>query len=344
MTETAIVILNWNGLEFLKKFLGNVITNSSGDSVDIVVADNGSTDDSVRWITENHRSVRIIRHDKNYGFAGGYNLALEQVSAKYFLLLNSDIEVSEGWLQPLTDHMNNNPVSAACQPKVLSYHRRDFFEHAGASGGYIDKYGFPFCRGRILNHLETDKGQYNDKVSVFWASGACMMVRAEAWKKCGGFDETFFAHMEEIDLCWRFHRSGYSVEIVPASVVYHVGGGTLSYTSPFKTYLNFRNSLYMLYKNLPQKGMARTMFIRRLLDGLAAAFFLVKGQSGSFRSVWRAHMDYYKNLPDLKARRKLVRQSGKPDYYAPVMNKSIIFEFYAKGRKTFSSLKINFIK
>ncbi|HLN56385.1 MAG TPA: glycosyltransferase family 2 protein [Bacteroidales bacterium] len=340
MSETAIVILNWNGLDYLKKFLGTVIRYSAGPTVEICVADNGSTDDSVQWVTLNHPSVRIIRLDQNYGFAGGYNLALEKIKAKYYVLLNSDIEVTTGWLEPLLRHMNENITSAACQPKILSWSRKDHFEYAGASGGFIDKYGYPFCRGRIFDNIEKDNGQYDSNAGIFWASGACMMVRAEAWNHCGGFDDAFFAHMEEIDLCWRFNRAGYKLECIPASVVYHVGGGTLAYDSPFKTYLNFRNSLFLLYKNLPQKYLKRTLFVRRVLDGIAAAMFLFKGRFGSVKAVWKAHMDYYSAFKDLKAKRENVQKTGDGKV-THVLNKSIVFEFYGRGKKTYSSLNMS---
>lgn len=339
MPETAIVILNWNGLEYLKRFLGTVVRHSS-PAAEVFVADNGSTDDSVQWITINQPSVKIIRLDKNHGFAGGYNLALDQVQAKYYILLNSDIEVTRGWLEPLIRHMNENEASAACQPKILSWSRRDHFEYAGAAGGFIDKYGYPFCRGRIFDNVEKDNGQYDNNAGIFWASGACMIVRAEAWKLCGGFDDAFFAHMEEIDLCWRFHLSGYRIECIPASVVYHVGGGTLPYDSPFKTYLNFRNSLFLLYKNLPGKSLKRTMFLRRLLDGIAAAVFLFQGRFASVKAVWRAHMDYYRALGNLKVKREVVWQNGDVKVMH-VLNKSIVFEFYARGKKTYSSLNMS---
>lgn len=338
MPETAIVILNWNGIEYLKRFLGIVEQHSAGPGVSVYVADNGSTDGSAVWIEENHKNVRFIQFEKNHGFAGGYNLALEQIHADYFILLNSDIEVTPGWLDPLINAMTANSDIAACQPKIRSWSKRDHFEYAGASGGFIDKYGYPFCRGRIFDHLEKDNGQYDNPADIFWASGACMAVRAEAWKMCGGFDSDFFAHMEEIDLCWRMHLAGYRLQCIPGSVVYHVGGGTLPYDSPFKTYLNFRNSLFLLYKNLDPLKLRKILFIRRLLDGVAAASFLLKGRLSGVRSIWKAHMDYYKNLKSLKLKRKAVLELSKGNYSAPVLNKSIVFEFYAKGKKTFSSL------
>jgi GT2 family glycosyltransferase len=338
MYKTAVVILNWNGLEFLKKFLGLVTALSADDYTVIYVADNGSTDGSGKWVSENFSNVKLIVLDKNYGFAGGYNLALNQIDATYFVLLNSDIEVTENWLLPLVSFMDKNPDVASCQPKVLSYYQRDHFEHAGAAGCFIDKYGYPFCRGRIINKTEEDVGQYDSQTDVFWSSGACMIMRSEAWKKCGGFDADFFAHMEEIDLCWRFHKSGYRVCYLPDSVIYHVGGGTLPYRSPFKTYLNFRNSLYLLYKNLPDNKLNKILFIRRLLDGLAALYFLMKGSFKSVNAVWKAHMDYYKALERLNEKRSLVKklEVGKTD--ESFLNKSIVFEFYIKGNKTYNSL------
>ena len=339
MNNTAIVILNWNGLGYLKMFLGTAVRNSTVPEADVYVADNGSTDGSPEWVEENYKEVKLIRLLKNHGFAGGYNLALDQIDARYFVLLNSDIEVPEGWLQPLVSFMENNPDVASCQPKILSYYRKDYFEHAGAAGGFIDKYGYPFCRGRIINHFEKDTGQYDTPVDIFWSSGACMIVRADAWKKCGGFDAAFFAHMEEIDLCWRFNKAGYRVSFISLSRVYHVGGGTLAYNSPFKTYLNFRNSLFLLYKNLPDNSLYRILFIRKLLDGLAAVMFLFTGSFRSVRSVWQAHIDFYKSISELKEKRKMVKKLETGNFPAHVLNKSIVFEFYAKGNKTYNSLK-----
>jgi GT2 family glycosyltransferase len=276
MIKTAVVILNWNGLTYLKMFLGTVVKNTADNNTVIFVADNGSTDGSSEWIAENFSEVTLINLDKNYGFAGGYNLALQQIEAEYFVLLNSDIEVTEGWLKPLINHLELNPDVASCQPKILSFDRRDHFEYAGAAGGFIDKYGYPFCRGRIFNNIEKDNGQYNTTEDIFWSSGACMAVRSEAWKKCDGFDADFFAHMEEVDLCWRFSKAGFRVTCLPDSIVYHVGGGALPYNSPFKTYLNFRNGLFLLYKNLPDENFRKILLIRRILDGVAACLFIVR--------------------------------------------------------------------
>jgi GT2 family glycosyltransferase len=339
MIKTIIVILNWNGLDYLKKFLGMVVKYSANPETVICVADNGSTDGSSEWISENYKNVKLIRFDKNHGFAGGYNMALKQLDAKYFVLLNSDIEVTQGWLEPMVSFMDSNPDVASCQPKILAYYLKDHFEHAGAGGCFIDKFGYPFCRGRILNKVEKDTGQYDSRIDVFWSSGACMIVRGEAWEKCGGFDDAFFAHMEEIDLCWRFNKAGYRVCYLPESVVYHVGGGALPYNSPFKTYLNFRNSLFLLYKNLPDNKLHSVMLKRRLLDGLAAVYFLITGSFRSVLAVWEAHMDYYKHLGELKLKRKMVKMLEVDNYSAPILNKSIVFEFYLKGNKSFSSLK-----
>jgi GT2 family glycosyltransferase len=300
MIKTAVVILNWNGIGFLQKFLGNVFIRSVNEETFLYLADNGSTDGSVDWVSKSFPDIKIIRLKKNHGFAEGYNLALEKIDAKYFILLNSDIEVTEGWVLPLISFMDSNPDAASCQPKILSYKQKGTFEYAGAAGGFIDRFGYPLCRGRILNKVEEDQGQYNAQADVFWSTGACMAVRAEAWKKCQGFDPDFFAHMEEIDLCWRFHKAGYRVSYIPQSFVYHVGGGALPYDSPFKTYLNFRNSLYLLYKNLPDKDFSKIMFLRKILDGIAAMFFLIKGQFSSVRAVWEAHFDYYKKIDQLR--------------------------------------------
>ena len=339
MNKTAVVILNWNGLEYLKMFLGNVLKHSLDQDTIVCVADNDSDDGSGEWILKNHPEVKLIRLDKNHGYARGYNLALSQLDARYFVLLNSDIEVTPGWIHPLTGYLEGHPEVAACQPKILSYNERDRFEHAGAAGGFIDKYGFPFCRGRIFNITEKDRGQYNDRTDIFWSSGACMAVRSVSWKQCKGFDDDFFAHMEEIDLCWRFNKLGLRVTYIPDAVVYHVGGGSLPYNSPFKVYLNFRNGLFLLYKNLPERKLHKVLFIRRILDGLAAFLFISKGNFKAVQSIWKAHLDYYRNIETLKAKRKEVLLLPCKEADKLIMNKSIVFEFYVKGNQTFSSLK-----
>jgi GT2 family glycosyltransferase/lauroyl/myristoyl acyltransferase len=337
MYKTAIVIINWNGLEYLKKLLGGVVQLSDEPETAIYVADNCSTDGSVEWIESNFATVKIIRLDKNHGFAGGYNLALEQIEAKYFVLINSDIEVTEGWLKPMLEFMDGNPNVAACQPKILSYHNRESFEYAGAAGGYIDKLGYPFCRGRIFYRIEKDIGQYGSAVNIFWSSGACMIIRAEAWKKAGGFDASFFAHMEEIDLCWRLAKLGYQVYAIPQSVVYHVGGGALPYLSPFKTYLNYRNNLCMLYKNLPDNKLQQTILLRKILDGISAFRFLIKFDFPNFMAVFKAHISYYKMKKDLIESRKKVKQLGDKEIET-IFSKSIVYEFFIKGHKTFGRL------
>ena len=339
MKKIAIVILNWNGIGYLRMFLGTIIRFSLNDDTGVCVADNGSTDGSAEWVAESFSMVRLIRFDRNYGFAEGYNRALDQIDSEYVVLINSDIEVTEGWLDPLAAYMDANPRAAACQPKILSYYNRDFFEHAGAAGGFIDKYGYPFCRGRILDRAERDEGQYNNQSDIFWSSGACMIVRRDMWMRCGGFDSDFFAHMEEIDLCWRFSRAGYSIGFVPDSRVYHIGGGSLQYDSPFKIYLNFRNSLYLLYKNLPGNRLFLVMFIRKVMDGLAAAVFLVQGKFSFFSAVFRAHVSYYKSAAKLREKREAVMRLGDDHTDELIMNKSIVFEFYVRGIKTYSRLK-----
>jgi GT2 family glycosyltransferase len=338
MIKTIIVILNWNGLEFLKMFLKNVIEHSSNAETAVCVADNGSTDGSPEWVEANFNNVKVIRLNKNWGFAGGYNLAISQLNAKYFVLLNSDIEVTEGWLQPLVNHMDSNPDVASCQPRIRSYYEKDYFEHAGAAGCFIDKFGYPFCRGRIFDKIEKDTGQYDSPIDIFWSTGACMIVQSEVWKKCGGFDDMFFAHMEEIDLCWRFSKAGYRVSYVPDSIVYHVGGGTLNYNSPFKTYLNFRNSLFLLYKNLPDNKLHIILFSRMLFDGLAVIMFLFKLDFRSIKSVWNAHMNFYKNISELRRKRKNVKSLEITQSPKHILNKSIVFEFYIRGKKNYKSL------
>lgn len=338
MFKTAIVILNWNGLRWLQKFLGVAVSCSTDQETVVYVADNGSTDGSSEWVKGSFRNVRIIKLEKNHGFADGYNLALSQIEAKYYVLLNSDVEVTSGWLKPLIRYMDDNPDVGSCQPKIMAYQNRKYFEYAGAAGGFIDKFGYTFCRGRIFSHIEKDIGQYDNIADIFWSTGACMVVRAEVWRRCGGFDGDFFAHMEEIDFCWRLHKAGYRVVCVPDSIVYHVGGGMLPYESEFKTYLNFRNNLFMLHKNLPDIGLGSAMLIRRALDGLAALMFLLKGKFRNVKAVWNAHRDYYNSLDDLKRKRALNREMTVSYPGNLIYNRSIIFQYYIGNRKTFSRL------
>jgi len=340
MIKSAVVILNWNGLKFLQEFLESVVRCSACQDTEVYVVDNGSTDGSADWTSKNFKNVRLIRFDTNHGFAGGYNRAFKQIDATYYVLLNSDVAVTEGWLNPLVKFMYKNPDVASCQPKIRSFHKKDHFEYAGAAGGYIDKYGYTFCRGRIFEHIEKDSGQYDDFADIFWSTGACMIVRSEAWIKCGGLDDDFYAHMEEIDLCWRFRLAGYRISYVPESTVYHVGGGTLPYESVQKTYLNFRNNLFLLYKNLPDNKLHRIILARKLLDGLAAIRFIFIGRPANVKAVWKAHIDYYKSIKRLKEKRRLVGDLTISNSRVHLVNKSIVFRFYIKGEKTFSRLKI----
>lgn len=335
MKTCSIVILNWNGASFLRKFLPQLLHHTSLPDVEIVVADNDSKDDSLLLLETNFPFVRRIVLDQNYGFAEGYNRALEHLQSRYFVLLNSDVEVTESWLEPLLSHMEENPECAACQPKILSYNQPSHFEHAGAAGGFIDKMGYPFCRGRILSNTEEDNGQYDDTLSVFWATGACLMVRSEVYRACGGLDNRFFAHMEEIDLCWRMQLLGFNIAAVPSSMVYHVGGGTLSVESPQKTYLNFRNNLLMLYKNLPIEQRRKVLFYRWFLDILAAIHLLLTSKPANARAVLRAQRDYKKMKKYYPTQpvstKKDIRLSG-------VYDGSILLAFYLKGNRTFNSL------
>ena len=336
--KISIVILNWNGSSFLKRFLPSVVSCSTGNT-EIVVADNGSTDDSREVIGTLFPSVVYLQLEQNFGFAEGYNRALQQLQADYFLLINSDVEVTPGWLDPLIELMRKDQSIGICQPKILSFDRRDEFEYAGAAGGFIDRFGYPYCRGRILNVFEKDLGQYNQSVQVSWASGACMLVRSSVWHECGGFDVDFWAHMEEIDLCWRAQHLGYSVFVCPESIVYHVGGGTLNYNSPLKVYLNFRNNLYLLVKNLPGRQLAAKLPARMILDGVAALVFLLKGEFRSFGSVFYAHLKFYGNLPRLMKKRRILLQNRKDTAFSVTSDSSIIWNYFILKRRKFSEIK-----
>ena len=335
--KVAVVILNYNGASMLAKFLPSVIEYSPG--AEIVVADNASTDDSVAVLRESFPAVRLIQLDKNYGFADGYNKALEQVDAEYFLLLNSDVEVTEGWIEPLLSFMERTPDAVACQPKILSYNNRNYFEYAGAAGGFIDRYGYPYCRGRLFDTIEEDNGQYNDVCRVFWATGAAMMVRSVAFRKAGGFDGRFFAHMEEIDLCWRMLARGGEIYVVPQSRVYHVGGATLNKSNPRKTFLNFRNNLLMLYKSLPSDELRGVMRMRAVLDYVAALKFLLSGAWGDFKAVLHARREYKR----MRGEYRVVREQNLAATVAPEIKErsrfSLLWQYYLKGKKHFSQLK-----
>jgi len=340
MIKTAVVVLNWNGIDFLKRFLPGIVSMSNIPGVRVFLADNGSADKSVEWTRSELPTVEIIELDHNLGFSGGYNEALRQIDAEYYVLINSDIEVTPGWLDPMIEHLEKNPGTAACQPKILSESNRNYFEYAGAAGGFIDKYGFPFCRGRIQNHIEKDEGQYDDTCNIFWASGACMIIRASVWKEMEGLDSDFFAHMEEIDLCWRIAASGYDIYYIPNSVVYHVGGGTLAYASPRKTFLNFRNNLFLLYKNLPGKNYNRIIFVRMLLDGIAGIRFILMLKFNSCWQIFLAHIDYYRNMRSLGKKRERILLTARPVKSGLILNKSIITGFYLKGKKMFSDYSL----
>ena len=314
--KIAVVILNYNGVHWLEKFLDQVIKNST--EAEVIVADNASTDNSIPFIQEHFPKTRLIQNKSNDGYAGGYNKALSEVNADYFVLLNSDVEVSSNWIMPVINLMDKDPNIAACQPKIKQYKNKAFFEYAGACGGYLDKFGFPYCRGRIFDTLEEDKGQYDNTVEVFWATGACLFIRSSSFFKIGGFDADFFAHMEEIDLCQ------------PKSVVYHVGGGTLNSSSSFKTYLNYRNNLYMLYKNL-EKDRFSIIFRRLALDGLSSIKFLMDGKPKHIFSILRAHLSFYVKISTRKRKNSNQKKSNLDDF-------SIIYKYFIKKKKTYSDL------
>ena len=334
MKKVAVVILNYNGKKFLEEFLPMVIANTDPDLAEIVVADNASTDGSLAFMKEHFPDIRLIVNESNGGFATGYNLALRQIEAQYYVLLNSDIEVAPHWIEPVIDLMDSDPQIAACQPKILSFYDRDKFEYAGASGGFIDRYGYPFCRGRVFQHIETDQGQYDDVCEVFWATGACMFVRADLYLNHGGLDDSFFAHMEEIDFCWRMKNLGYKIFCCPQSKVYHIGGGTLPKSSARKTYLNFRNNLSLLFKNLPDGNVFWTLTYRILLDWVAAVKFLFGGGLADCWAVARAHFAFYKRLPALRKARRAIphRQVGQ------VYKRNIVFDNFLRGKKRYSDL------
>lgn len=333
MVQTAVVILNWNGRNFLQKFLPSVIEFSQ-EHARIIVADNASSDNSIEFLKANFPQVEIIENNTNGGFAKGYNDALKEVDAKYYILLNSDVEVSQGWIEPVISLMESDDKIAACQPVIRSYHARDQFEYAGAAGGFIDAYGYPFCRGRLFQDLEVDSGQYDDIREVFWATGACMFVRADIYKKLGGFDEDFFAHMEEIDLCWRMKHLGYKVMVNPLSKVYHVGGGTLPKKSSFKTYLNMRNNIVMLYKNLPSDRLLKVLLTRLILDGVAAFKFLIDGGFKDFWAVVRAHMSFYRRFKKNKAKRNVIPHTKVSRMYMG----NIVVDYFLRRKTRFTEL------
>jgi GT2 family glycosyltransferase len=337
MDQVAIVILNYNGIAFLEQFLPSVLMHSGGFPV--YVADNHSTDDSVKLLQQKFTTVQLIHLPQNFGYAGGYNAALKQIEAKYYLLLNSDVEVSPNWLSPLLKLMEANPQIAACQPKIRSFKNRHLFEYAGAAGGYIDYLGYPFCRGRIFDTDEEDQHQYDDAREIFWATGACMLVRADVFHRLDGFDPRFFAHMEEIDWCWRAKNAGYQIWYCSESTVYHVGGGTLHKSNPRKTFLNYRNSLAMLYKNLPAGHVFLNILIRLVLDGVSGLRLLASGRWRDTLAILQAHFTFYSWLPYLrKQRNALAELRNNRITHTQIYPHSIIWQYFVKGRKQFREL------
>ncbi len=328
--KIAVVILNWNGVKLLEQFLPSVVQYSSEATV--FVADNASTDDSISFVKANFPTVQIIKNEYNFGFAQGYNEALKSVDADIFALVNSDIEVTENWLQPIIKTFKNDPQTAIIQPKILDYKRKEYFEYAGAGGGFIDKYGYPFCRGRIFETLEKDNGQYNDSCEIFWASGACFFIRSSVYKELNGFDADFFAHQEEIDLCWRAFNNNHIVKYNGNSTVYHVGGATLKEGNPKKTFLNFRNSLLMLTKNLPKEYLFQVLFIRMILDGIAGIRFLFQGKFAHFSAIIKAHFYFY-HLLSINYKKR-----GKTKLKTYYKVKSIVYSYYIKRGIVFEKL------
>lgn len=317
----------------LRRYLPSVVANTRGEGVEIVVADNGSTDSSRDILRKEFPSVRVIELDRNYGFAEGYNRALAETDSTYTVLLNSDVEVTAGWLLPLLDYMDNHPSVAAVQPKILSDTDRKRFEHAGAAGGYLDALGYPFCRGRIVGYTAEDRGQYDMPADVLWTSGACMCVRTDIYKRVGGLDAAFFAHMEEIDFCWRLNCRGYRLVCLPESKVYHLGGGALNYESPRKTYLNFRNNLLMLYKNLPARYLLWVLLVRFFLDYVAALQLLLTGKPANARAAVKARLDYRRMKPQMKAAREENMRLAKVPYPQTICRRSVIWDYYIRQKR-----------
>lgn len=331
--KTAIVILNWNGKKLLEQFLPSIV-NFNTNNATIYIADNASTDTSIEFVTTNFSSVKIIKNTENGGYAKGYNDALKHIEADIYCLMNSDIEVTKNWLSPILQLFETEKNTAIIQPKLLDFKDKSKFEYAGAGGGFIDFLGYPYCRGRIFNHLEKDTKQFNDISSIFWASGACFFIRSKVFHQLGGFDEDYFAHQEEIDLCWRTQNQGFEVKYVGTSTVYHVGGATLQESNPHKTYLNFRNSLLTVLKNVPKKYLFQTIFLRLILDGIAGLKFVLELQPIHTWSIIKAHLSFYKNLPKFIRKRKKLQK--KRNYN---LHTSIVWQYFILGRKKFNNLK-----
>lgn len=337
MSTTSIVILNYNGQKFLEQFLPSVVKYSG--AYKIIIADNCSTDNSIDYLKTHYPSIQLIYIPENKGYSAGYNYALSKIDSDYYVLLNSDVEVTENWIDPIINSMEKDENIAAVQPKILSYNNKNEFEYAGAAGGYIDKLGYPFCRGRLFNELETDQGQYDDERQVFWATGACLFIRASVFHQLEGFDDDFFAHMEEIDLCWRIINQGYKVMYSPESTVYHVGGGTLQKSNPKKTYLNFRNGLSLLYINYSIIDLVTKLPFRIILDWIAALQFL-KTSTQDFKAVINAHIDFIKLFPKNRHKRRKQKSKKSIKELATLMySNSIVWQFYVRKRKKFSELE-----
>ena len=332
-TKLAVVILNYNGKHWLESFLPSVLAYSQG--FEIVVADNASTDDSISFLKAHHPEVRLVIMDQNRGFAGGYNQALQEINAEYYVLLNSDVEVTPQWIEPVLQFMEINPNVAACQPKLLTYDRKNEFEYAGAAGGFVDRWGYPFCRGRLFDTMEEDQGQYDDTTEIFWASGACLFIRSKLYHEMGGLDNDFFAHMEEIDLCWRLRNAGHKIYYVGESMIYHVGGGTLTTGSARKTFLNFRNNLALLTKNLPVANLFLTLGIRLFLDGMATGYFLLKGNFSGAGAVFKAYFSFFIHLNTWwKKRQKNTQKQAHKDLYPY----SVVFQYFLQKKKRYLDL------
>ena len=329
--KVAVVILNWNGRQLLEKFLPSVLAYSQ--EATIYVADNASTDTSVAFVSENFPTIRIIQNNENGGYAQGYNEALKNLSEDIFVLLNSDVEVTKDWLRPVVSEFIKDPIVAAAQPKILDFKNKEYFEYAGAAGGFLDRYGYPFCRGRIFDTLEKDLGQYDDTSQIFWASGACLFVRATSFREAGGFDEDYFAHQEEIDLCWRLQKLGGKILFVGGAKVFHLGGATLASSNPRKTFFNFRNSLLNLVKNVSGNRIYGIIFVRMLLDGVAALQFLVQGKPKHFLAILKAHLNFYRMLPKFLHKRRKI--DSHKNYF---LVKSIVFQYYIQRKKHFHQL------
>jgi GT2 family glycosyltransferase len=338
MSEIAVVILNWSTRNLIEQFLPIVLKYSLSSTTEVWIADNASTDGSVEFVKTNFPDVRIIQFDKNYGFTGGYNRALAKIEAKYFLLLNSDVEVTEHWLEPLYTWMENHPKTAACTPKIRSWYEKNKFEYAGAAGGFIDYLGYPFCQGRIFDMLEEDSNQYDIDRDIFWATGACIMLRSDVFRSLQGFDELFFAHMEEIDLCWRMQRLGYSIHFCPQSIIYHIGGATLPKQNPRKTFLNFRNNMLLLYKNLPSRRLGSILIMRFILDGISGIRFFLRGDWGAGFAIIKAHFAFYKMVPLYRNYRKKQDWTRNETTIETIFPHSIVYHHFIRKINRFNDL------